>query len=449
MKSVVRLLSLFAMVFSPVALATCYKVTSVGRPGTTANWQIRPGEGTASAWRGACGACNGSLGLPSVVNVSDSSFQPHATLLASAVAPFTQYGSVAGFDPEHVLFRCEQQDEVYEMFSTNGNNLYSGWYRGGDSVGNTIGLQHAYSTAWANVLLRLTHLDTGQYFTSTWNERRLTGLDRDSRGYQLVKAKNLSAVRAELFSAPYNRRYSRYAPTAPSTLYRYAQPAAYIAIKGPGIGSPRVGQPHFGNYAGWFRNWPGSLGLYNRVTLKRYPTCAVTSVTSHVNFARISVEEINTGASREVPFVVAFKCQQDAVSSTAPNATALGIKVSSGSLAASSSLGLINQNGGVSYLVSDRYGQPGIAQGVGIRISRGGAAMNLLTREDSAEGIASGARGWYPVIGASSNLTGSANGIALYSEVFHARLEKLQVGTQPAVTAGRVEATAQVVIRVQ
>ncbi|WP_049870588.1 fimbrial protein [Pseudomonas cremoricolorata] len=449
MKRATRFLTVFAIMVSPAAMATCYKVTSVGRPNTTANWQIRPGEGVASSWLGACGTCNGSLGLPSVINVSDPSFQPYPTLLASAVVPFTQYGSVAGYDPEHVLFRCEAQDEVYEMFSTNGNNLYSGWYRGGDSVGNAIGLQHAYSTAWPNVLLRLTHLDTGQYITSVWNERRLSGLDRDSRGYQLLKAKNLSAVRAELFSAPFDRRFSYYRPTDASRPYTYAQPAAYIAIKGPGIGSPRAGGPHFGNYRGWFRNWPGALGLYNRVTLKRYPTCAVTSVTSHVTFAPISEDELNAGASREVPFEVAFKCQQNAESSTALNATALGLKVSPGSLAASSALGLMNAEGGSSYLLSDRYGQPGIAEGVGIRILRSGAPINLLANEDSAGGVASNSRGWYPVVGAGSNLAGSLDGVAQYSEIFHARLEKLQGPRQPAVTGGRVEATAQVVIRVQ
>ncbi len=79
--------------------ATCYRVTSVGSETTTSNTQIRPGEGTAGSWTGACDTCNGSLGLPSVVNVSDESFQPYPTLIASAVAPLTQYGATGGYDP--------------------------------------------------------------------------------------------------------------------------------------------------------------------------------------------------------------------------------------------------------------------------------------------------------------------------------------------------------------
>lgn len=443
-----RILPLLALILAPGAWATCYKVTGVGTATTTLTYQIRPGEGTAADWAGACDTCNGPLGLPSVINVSDASFQPDGTLIASSVAPITQYGAANGYDPERVFFRCAAGDAVYEMFSTNGDDLYSGWYTGGDSVGNSIGLPAAYRTAWPNVLLRLTHVETGQYFTDVWRERQLSGLDIDSRGFQLVKAKNLSAVRSELFRAPLeSTRY--YSATIASQNYLYTQPAGYIAIKGPGLAYPNVGQTHYGNYNGWHYNWPGAIGLYNDVTLKRYPTCAVTNVTPNVVFPSISIGEINAGASREMPFEVAFKCQSGVINSTAANGTALGIKVSSGALAASSALGLVNANGGLSYLVSDRYGQPGMAQGVGIRLLRNGSLMNLLANEDSAKGSNAEARGWYPVIGAASSKNGEVGGISQYSETFRARLEKLSVGTQPTVTPGRVEATAQVVIRVQ
>ncbi|MBF8680605.1 fimbrial protein [Pseudomonas fulva] len=442
---------LAAFVFATVqnAWATCYKVTYVGAATTTANDAIRPGEGTAGAWAGGCDTCNGSLGLPSVINVSDPSFQPYGSLIASSVAPFTQYGATAGFNPEYVFFRCEARDAVYEMFSTNGDDVYSGWFQGGDSVGNTLGLRSAYRTAWTNVLLRLTHLATGQLFTDVWQERRLTGLDTDSRGYQLVKAKNLSAVRAELFSAPKDPSYNYYSETVSSQLYGYAQPAAYIAIKGPGLAYPTVGQTHYGNWSGWYGNWPGALGLYNKVTLKRYPTCSVTNVTPYVVFPSISVSEINAGGRREMPFQINFRCQSNIVNSTSANGTAIGIKVSSGALAASSSLGLVNAQGGLTYLLADRYGQAGVAQGVGIRLLRGGAPINLLANEDSANGSGAAGRGWYPVISSAANLTGTVNGIGQYTETFRARLEKLSTGTLPTVRPGRVEATAQVVIRVQ
>lgn len=448
MNSRLHTLPLLALLLTPSAWATCYKVLSVGTGPITLTNQIRPGEGSASNWAGACNTCNGRLGLPSVINVSDASFQPDGTLIASSVAPLTQYGTTAGYDPEHVFFRCDPKDAVYEMFSTNGDSLYSGWHIGGDSTGNSIGLQAAYRTPWPNVLLRVTHMKTGQYITHIWRERLLSGLDIDSRGFQLIKAKNLSAVRAELFRAPSESTHYYQESTA-SQLNLYGEPAAYIAIKGPGLAHPNVGQSNYGNWAGRFYNWPGAIGMYNHVTLKRYPTCTVTNVTPYVVFPSISIDQINKGASREVPFEVAIKCQRAAVIGTAPNGTALGIKVSPGALAASFPLGLVNANGGVSYLLSDRYGQPDMAQGVGIRLLRNGNPMNLLANEDSANGSNAEARGWYPAIGRASNLTGQVNGVSQYSETFRARLEKLRLGSMPTVTAGRVEATAQVVIRVQ
>lgn len=447
----IRHLLLAAMALMPAhhAAATCYKVTSVGAANTTATTAIRPGEGTAGSWAGACDTCNGSLGIPSVINVSDPGFQPYGSLIASSVAPFTQYGSTSGYNPEYVFFRCEAKDTVYEMFSTNGDDVYSGWYQGGDSVGNSLGIRSAYRTAWPNVLLRLTHLETGQLFTDVWQQRPLTGLDIDSRGYQLVKAKNLSAVRAEIFSAPKDPSYNYYSDTASSQLYAYSQPAAYIAIKGPGLSYPTVGQTQYGNWSGWYGNWPGAIGLYNRVTLKRYPTCSVSSVTPYVVFPSISVSEINAGSSRVMPVQISIRCQSAAVSSTSANGTAIGIKASSGALAASSSLGLVNAQGGLAYLVSDRYGQSGIAQGVGIRLLRNGTSINLLANEDSAKGSGAAGRGWYPVIGSAATLTSTVNGVSQYTETFQARLEKLSTGTMPAVSPGKVEATAQVVIRVQ
>lgn len=452
MTHIFRLLTfLCILLVSELSLATCYKVTRVGTAGTTSNNEIRPGEGVASNWPGACDTCNGPLGLPTVVNVSDSSFQPYPTLLASAVAPFTQFGATAGYNPEQVLFRCAPADAVYEMFSTNGDDQFSGYYSGGDRMGMEIGLTAAYRTAWPNVLLRLTHMASGEYITHIWKEHLLTKLDKDSRGFHLIKVKNLSAVRSELYSAPLESGVSfPYSATTKSQMYLRTQPEGYVAIKGPGLAYPKVGQAHAGgNWAGLPANWPGTIGLYKDVTLKRYPTCAVLTVTPYVLFPSISHMEINRGDSVTAPFEVRIKCQPGAINSTAPGGTAIGVLVSPGSLAVSNQLKLANSSGGLAYLVSENYGSSGIAQGVGIRILRGSSAINLLANENSAGGSDAENVGWYPHIGKETQYVGSVDGSSVFNEVFHARLEKFQVGTQPAVTAGKVRATAQVVIRVQ
>ena len=97
-------------------------------------------------------------------------------------------------------------------------------------MGNDIGLQDAYRTAWPNVLLRLTNVETGKPSRRSGRSAS-SGLDIDSRGFQLVKAKNLAAVRAELYSAPLEAiRY--YSPTILSQPYSYPSRRPAIAIKG-------------------------------------------------------------------------------------------------------------------------------------------------------------------------------------------------------------------------
>lgn len=432
------------------SFATCYKVTSVSAT-SNSNSVIRPGEGVASSWAGACDTCNGSLGLPSVINVSDGSFIPYPALLASSIVPFTEFGTKAGgYPPEQVLFRCEYRDAVYEMFSTNGDSKYGGYYKDGDAVGNSLGLSSAYDTALPNVMLRLLHIETGEYFTDIWKERLLTNLDTDSRGYKLVKAKNLSAIQVELFSGP-NDGYSYYNANTLSQPYNYSQPGGYIAIRGPGLTAPTAGTSHGSHHEGWHANWPGAISLYHQITLKRYPTCAVLTATPYVQLPSISSQDITNGRTVEAPFEITFKCQASVGNGTSNNETALGIKVSAGALSAATTLNLVNSNGGVSHLVSDAYGTKGIAKGVGILILRNGMPINLLSNENSAGGNAQLAQdmGWYPAISSATIKTSSKGGITQYRETFTARLEKLDLGKNVKVTPGLVKATAQVVIRVQ
>ncbi|NBF06707.1 fimbrial protein [Pseudomonas sp. Fl5BN2] len=417
--------------------AQCYKVLNVGTATTTNNNEIRPGEGTVRKVY-SCDTCNGSLGLPNVINVTSAEFQPPGTLLASGIATFMEYGNTAADNPEMVFYRCAAQDagQLFEMYSTNGDNTWSGHqnYEYGTSIGVTAG----YATRWKDVISRITNLETGEPFTNIWKARSLTGLDVDSRGFLLVKAKNLSRVRTELY------RVAVPNGTGVTTLgvYSYTQPNAYIAFTGPGISGPIAGTNHLNNWPGWPDYWPGTIGLYGKVSIRRSATCSVNNVTPVVTFSTISIPELNAGSSRKLPFDIEFKCEATAVSGVATNATAMGILVSAGSLAAAERLGLVS-GGGASYLLSDRYGSAGIASGVGIRIQRNNQNVKLLTSLNTGS---NNSGGWYPAQGPASVLLDTQGGIRRYRETFSATLEKLAGQT---VTAGRIEATAQVIIRVQ
>lgn len=418
------------------AWATCFRI--LGTVASNPNdFQITPADGKFRILN-ACDTCNGSLGLPSVINVtSDTTFQPPGTLLGMGTATFMQYGNKVPDDPETVFYRCAPADagQLYEIYSTNGDSVYGG--AANYEYGPSIGISAGYATAWQGVIFRLTNLDTGQYFTNFWKGKPLTNLDKDSRGFLLIKAKNLSRVQTELY------RINDIADGSVTTtgIYAWTQPFGYIAIVGPGIVAPAIGSNHLTNFQDW-PYWPGALGIYGNVSIRRSPSCAVNTVTPVVLFPTISVAELNAGATRSVPFTVDFRCQTSAVSGVTANANAIGILVSPGSLAAANNLNLVS-SGGASHLLSNNYGSPGVASGVGIRIQRNGQDMKLLTSEAAGTGTAGG---WYPVIGSATALTGSNASTRSYSETFNAILEKLQ---NQQVKAGKVEATAQVIIRVQ
>ncbi|MDM2931146.1 hypothetical protein [Citrobacter sp. Cm046] len=114
-------------------------------------------DGIANDWRSGGGndAWNGLLpGLSKSVDItSNSGFQPAGTILTSSGGiPFTTYAHKGGgYDPEQVFFRCtpDTGGQLYEAWSTNGDDYYGGWHEATDVPG-------AYLTLMKNVALRLT-----------------------------------------------------------------------------------------------------------------------------------------------------------------------------------------------------------------------------------------------------------------------------------------------------
>lgn len=423
---------LSGLLWSSLSSATCEKITLQS--------QLAAGDGIGASWVGSEDTSNGSLGLPSVVSVTNNSaFQPDGTLLASANADFPVYAQVKGYNPEQVLFRCAAADaaQLFEMYATNGDNSYSGMYEDGLIGGN---VPSGYATLVSNVVIRFTNLTTGQYYSRYWKGRTLTDLDKDSSGRLLVKAKNFSSIYTELFRIDYTRAGTY---NVASYLYAYTQPNAYIAFKGPGISGPVEGTDSATNYPGWYAYWPASIGLYNKVTFRRSATCAVTNFTPTVMLPKTTVAELNSGATSSANFSVDFKCETGITSGVTTGTVAMGFLAPPANVAMATTLGLTNANGGVSHLLSDNYGNAGIAKGVGIRIYRNNSPIYLLSKSATLTGNNSG---WYGIYQGAQQLVGAVSGGNAYSETFRAELGKL---TGQTVTPGLVQAHAQVVIRVQ
>ncbi|CNE45478.1 putative fimbrial usher protein StbD [Yersinia nurmii] len=417
---------------SSSAWSACSKITSQN--------QLGAGDGTAGSWAGSLDNNNGSLGLPGIIDLStNANFQPDGTLLAAATSNFTTFALNTGYDPERVLFRCDAADvdQIFEMYATNGDNDYAGKNEDGTIAGN---VPSGFATYVRNVVIRITNLSTGEYYSRLWKGRRLTDLDTDSSGRILVKAKNFSNIYTELFRIDYARSGTN---NSASYTYAYTQPNAYIAFKGPGINGPIEGTDSVSNWPGWYGTWPASIGLYNYVTFRRTTICAVTNFTPTVILPRISVAELNSGGTSSAEFNVDFQCQTGITSGVTSGAVAMGFLVPAANAAQAQALGLMNGSGGISHLVSDNYGASGTASGVGIRIYRNNNPINLLSKNVTLTGNSGG---WYGIFDGAQQTTGSVTGGNSYTENFRAELGKISGQT---VTPGAVNAHAQVVIRVQ
>ncbi|ADO47866.1 fimbrial protein [[Enterobacter] lignolyticus] len=404
-------------------------------------------DGIANDWRSGGGndAWNGLLpGLSKSIDISSNgSFQPAGTLLtASGGIPFTTYAHKnGGYDPEQVFFRCtpDTAGQLFEAWSTNGDDAYAGWYEASDVPG-------AYLTLMKNVALRLTHDASGSTFTDSWQQRPLENLDTDTDGNFLIKAKNFSTISVELIKTLDVRYFANQAQSA--TYNSYVNPNAYLVFRGPGTASwdIRVGQPHRGgNWAGWANDWPSVISLYgNGITVKRAAMCQVTDFTPVVRLPPISAAQLRRKEYSSAPFQIAFSCESTVISgvATGKSNVALGFLAPESSVASAQQFGLTSGSA-ISWLLDSAYGAPGHARGVGVQVYRGQTAIGFLTSSAAGTG-ASG--GWMPVLGNNTQQNGSQNGVNYYSESFEARLASFGADD---VTAGSYSSYAQVLLRIQ
>ncbi|WDU65086.1 fimbrial protein [Pseudomonas poae] len=394
------------------------------------------------------------------INLSSSYLQPAGTPLATTI---TSPNDWLGADT--VLFECDlaDKDSLYELFATNGDDRLGGYWEIGNGAGTAIndGLPGVYATYFPYVGIKITHLDSGKVFSRYWQESKITRYDVVGNKLQ-VKPKHLSALKAELIKVsatpPEGGSGSNYcgaqAQVVSSTAsYNYActQPNAYVTFKAPGLVYDPVGSDSNTNYRFWGPGNGIAYGLRNASTLSATSTCVARNVTPVVTFPTISVQQLSSGESREAQFTVELECSNSATSGVQSSQTALGIQVSQPAFAKAQELGLVNSYGGVDYLLSNGYGiDPGVATGVGIslRDSAAGNPMNFVgwPGNTGANNPTGKLAGWYPVLDQATSQGESAAGYTRYTKVITAVLEKLP-RLQP--TAGRVDATAYVLVKIQ
>lgn len=395
------------------------------------------------------------------VNLLDAYFAPAGTLLGSVTVPPTNY-TYGGATASTVLWTCDQSDlsSLYFLAATNGDDRVGGFYE----IGAADGLTGVYATYFAYVGLRLTM--SGQVLARNWQKVPVTSYNLSGTKVQ-IRLQDIPPLQAELYrvsSLPGTSAASAYCGNSNndgsglvygSTSgkdYSCIQPNAYIQLVGPGLTSDTEGQDSAYKWNFWGADNGFGYGMRAVNRLYNTPGCVVRSVTPLVTLPTITVAALNSGQSSSATFSVNVECSNSATSGTASQQTALGFQVSPGAWRAASSLGLINDTGGVSMLLSDDYLAGTTAQGAGIAIAYANtpsAPLTLLgqTGMDPLNTRYMGnSAGWYPVL---SNATASGStmtGYTHYAYNFVATLKKIDGQT---VRPGKVKATATVVVKVQ
>ncbi|HTR09074.1 MAG TPA: fimbrial protein [Paraburkholderia sp.] len=435
-------------------LTGCYRITRLITNVDSA-FYTDPGTITSN-WTGASDTA-GQGAYPMTVTINTPPFVPDGTLLGSATSPIYNLGAngVGTYSPEMVLFRCSPEaataNGLYEYYATNGDNEHAGkWDASADS-----GIPGTYYTYYKGLISRITNLATGRYSSRYWAARQLTGLDKDSQGWLLVKARNFSQYKLEFFQC--STCTAHYSSTSANPGYwSHTRPVGYVAFVAPNFGgSVQVGADSSTAFSGFPFRWPGAIAPYHTVYIRRTATCAVTNVTPVVSFPLITVSELNQGLTRQLPVTIQMRCQSATPSGmtafssgTAANQTALGILAQPANAQAAVKAGLKTTGSAVTWLLSDNYGtDPTVATGVGVALTRpGGGALNFLTNQYVTMGGAKD--GWDPVLNDATSIGSPGVGLTSYSRSIIATFKAFAPGTVP-VTPGRYNATAQVIVRVQ
>ena len=426
----------------PTAQATCYKVTGIGTTTSTIPQEVADLGYTATTWGGTLNAAAGVISFGTIImGTGAEAIVPAGTVIASADLPFLEKALKVPYTANQIVFKCAlaDADSLYEMYSLNGGA--GGTFYGGTPVTD---VPNAYQTPATGIAFRITNTKTGMYYSSTWQERKLTTDDYfvvgstiyipassfDSALYELIKTDNVYGVPSR------------------NSFTQIIAPQGFVSLKGTGMNTNltagSVATPSPLNTSAVWSMRGGST------TVIRGNTCTLGEFDQVVNLPSIRVSDLRNGGSTSNTFNVAIDCQTGAISGTTSNVTnapvAVGFLVTQATaLSQASTLGLQTSSGGISYLLDDNYGTPGVASGVGIRLySSSGQVLNLLS-SSATTGNGSGA-GWYGFEDLMSESGTSASGGTAYAGTFTASLEQI-----PGLTAqaGSVNAQAQIIVSLQ
>jgi len=398
------------------------------------------------------------------INLTDAALQPYGSVLAKISSPATEY-TYHNPDANTVMWECDKADlgSIRFLVANNADEVYGGWHE----IGQADGLENVYATGFDHVGLRLSMdgVTLSQYWTPVSiksyyeypGKRRnpLTGKMTERIAIRLGDVPEMDATLykvstkiSEIF--PLSKIYPGCALPSTRITYNCLEPNGYIQLDGPGILHDYTGEWARTHYLFYGANNGLVWGMFKSFSLSHQPTCVVRSATAHVRFAPVTVQQLHAGTEVSAPFRVEVGCNGTPKDSgVINNKTAIGVQVSAGAFAAAQKLGLVNADNGLEYLLSDQYGTPGMAEGVGITLHNERGSQRMFVGQPGlvGEGHPRGAdAGWYSVLQGVTQTCDEPDK-RCYQLDFSAKLVKLPNAQD--VTPGKVRATAHVLVKVQ
>jgi len=388
------------------------------------------------------------------------------TLLDSIVIPPTNY-TYNGANANSVLWTCDKQDivngDVHFLVSTNGDERYGGLHEiGGKGSG-------IYAT-WIEHIGLLQSMD-GMVLTEYWQElplpRHLTQADGDVVHIRLSDIPPLVVElywtdalvpdEGQTYCVGPARLSDEWVRSDKGALYTCMQPASYIQLVGPGIEHDEPNRHHQApDIRAWFANNGFAYTLTGALKVSTIPGCVIESADQSVRFETARVEQMQSNGEIHADFNIMLSCSDGTISGTHEGAVAIGLQVSPGAYSAAEQLGFVDKNNNsVAYLLSDQYGQPGIAKGVGIELYEGSwSGTRRFVGQPGRVGIGHpGGReaGWYSIMWGvkDGDVVPLPSGDYRVPLQFTAKLRRLPEPAGETVTPGKVSATATVLVKVQ
>lgn len=451
-----------------------------------------------------------SLGIGRI-NIINTNLQPIGTTLATGVSNYSTIlnGRLATSDDTDIVIctQASDKDTLSWAYATNGDSIIGGFYEIPDNPGYyatefpyvAIKLTMAdtgevFSRFWQQSSVPVVTHDNGTGGGFTVKKRDIpkvvATLVKWKEAYGGTTDANNINVSTHHYCHPLggNEKHIGIAPGANpdqvwsaggvaynSVLRGCNQPNGYINLQGSGYNINLGADSNTGTgYSNWEHAIPIGLNGSPAATFSYAPSCVLTTVTPYVHFPVMTVSQLNAEETASQNFSVILSCDSSIGTTATPNSVAVALQASLQSYTQAQELNLVDaEYGSVKYLISDDYAADHMAKGVGISLKNGEnndvyfAGWNNLqcvtpttggTRATGTGGIGAYSycpgfstlqdmrrAGWDPMISGSTKISENTDmGTVSYSKTYTSTLTKLP---DIAVTAGKIKATATVLVR--